>query len=339
MTRNTLFLYPNLNEFKEEEQNTILKLISDLKFIINDSNEKIERILRNGSFAYIRCLPTVEMEGITYVDLEDDSVSELVRICIIEFEGNNYESDYKTICEKYTNNSLGISHLVGLKINLSLKEVNFIKPDNSPFDVVIETGLNNLKAIIISIMLDISIYHYFLLSNVIDYRKKFSNIKMQGIKNSDLKDEYGKNVDFDKIKYLPFTYPYIKNLLSLDSNINESTSKDKIENLIENYFDFIKNYVCNTIMYNRLKESNMPYDEIKYKYIEDLEKVVSLPQIELGKQYFILIKNGISNTSCIEIDNKNVFVIEDNETSLTEWLSIIQNPLDNFSLYYIKIGA
>ena len=70
-------------------------------------------------------------------------------------------------------NNLSISHLVGLRICSSSSQVKFTEPNGLPFDVIIETGLEDLEAILVSIMLDISIYHYFCLSNDLLYRKNF----------------------------------------------------------------------------------------------------------------------------------------------------------------------
>lgn len=336
-SRTVLFLYPDLEDDNLIEQNIISKIISDLKIIINTSNRNIRKILQDGSFSYIKCLPYIEMEEAN--KKPTIRMVELVRVCVIGYNEKNYEDVYSDICEKYLNNTLNISHLIGLKINTDLKAIKFTKPEESSFDVIIESNLNDLESILISIMLDTSIYHYFSLNNDIEYRKNFSQIKINGIKSSKYVDYYGNDIDLSNIKYLPFSYPYVKKYFELQSENSNQEREKIISELITAYFTFIKQYVCKAIDYNRRKEPKRPYDIEADNIMAALDIIIKDPIFEVGNTYIVAVKNSFVEGQSISINKDNVvYVIKDYENTITEWLSLFANPLNNFSLFFIKIG-
>lgn len=324
--RQTLFLYPNLSNLVNEKQDDILRLITRLKIIVNNSNDKIERILRSSSFAYVRCMPSVNIEEMSS-DTFADKEAERVRVCVIGYNDESYESSYRNICTQYKENKLNISHLVGVKINKNVASVKFYRPEQSPFDVIVEMKLCDLEDILVSIMLDISIYHYFSLSNEIEYRRKFSAIKMNIIKESEHINDYGDIDNIDNIDYLPFSYPYVKEI-----SINKAENTFKfISNALSDYFKFIKKYVCTTIDFNKHKELNNPYC---YK-----EKGMSDEQIDTISEF--VSKSSDINNECFVIlkDDEKPIIINDENDAQMEWLSTFSTPLNDYNLYYIKIGA
>ena len=338
--RTVLFLYPDFENYDTAEQKLITKLISDLKIIINYSNNRIGKVLQDGSFSYIRCLPFIEMEEATKQPTPE--LVDLVRVCVIGYDDKNYESIYSNICEDYVRNKLEITHLVGLKIVSNMESIRFTKPAKSPFDVVIETNLRNLDLILISIMLDTSIYHYFSLSEEVKYRKNFSTIKIDGIKESNNLEDYGEIIEISNINYLPFSYPFVKRYFSLRGQNKNEQSKDITDELIKEYFSFIKNWVCTSIDYNTRKERMNPYQsEIKPNIKKSLDTIVKYEIIKPGKTYLVAINMNIEEITEDSINNKGVFVIEvsDLDSALHDWLSLFNEPLTNYSLFQIKIGA
>lgn len=323
-TRKTLFLYPKLENLDIHKQIKIIDLITHLKIIVNVSNEKIARILRDSSFAYVRCLPSVNVEELCAEMLINEEV-ERVRVCVIGYNEASYENSYSHICQQYVQNKLNISHLVGVKINTSVNSVSFYKPEGSPFDVIIETGLFNLENILVSIMLDISIYHYFALSNDIQYRRKFSALKMNSIRESNHINEYGDNVNLGEIHYLPFTYPYVKKI-SEDKNGEISSI---INEALDEYFEFIARYVCSEIFFDNNKELNEPYSYkgVPNDHISSLCEIVANLDTTASGNYYAII--GVSREPTI---------IRDNDEARFTWLSKFTRPLNDCALYYIRIG-
>lgn len=323
-TRKTLFLYPKLENLDINKQIKIIDLITHLKIIVNVSNEKIARILRDSSFAYVRCLPSVNVEELCAEMLINEEV-ERVRVCVIGYNEASYENSYSHICEQYVQNKLNISHLVGVKINTSVNSVKFYKPEGSPFDVIIETGLFDLENILVSIMLDISIYHYFALSNEIQYRRKFSALKMNSIRESNHINEYGDNVNLSEIHYLPFTYPYVKKI-SEDKNGEISSI---INEALDEYFEFIARYVCFDIFFDNNKELNDPYSYggVPSDHISSLSEIVANLDTTASGNYYAIIGSSREPT-----------IIRDNDEARFTWLSKFTRPLNDCALYYIRIG-
>lgn len=331
--RTVLFLYPDFEDYDTKEQKQITNLISDLKIIINTSNSMIEKILEDGSFSYIRCLPLIEMEEATKQPSE--KYANLVRVCVIGYDNEDYEEIYNNICDKYIKNKLDITHLVGLKIKSNLEGVKFSKPSDSPFDVIIEANLFNLDLVLISIMLDTSIYHYFSLNNDIKYRKNFSKLKIKGIKQIDLIGEFGEIGDLSNIDYLPFSYPYVKKYFM--ANVQNQTCQEITDKLIKEYFSFILSFICINIEFNKLKEPkkllpNSIDDNIK----KALNIIIKKDIFKSGNTYILSINNNINE----HIKENDFSIIECNNVDLAikSWLSKFKEPLTNTSLFQIRIG-
>ncbi len=334
--RTVLFLYPELNSVDEVERKAIIRIISDLKLVINGANRHIKKILQQEeNFSYIRCLPNIEMEEANKHPLGQNI--DFVRVCVIGNNDNDYENSYNDICHKYVNNTLDISHLIGLHIDNNCEVVNFSKPKDSPFDVIVKSNLEDLVVLLISIMLDTSLYHYFSLNNDIKYRKKFSEIKMHGIKKELSIDEYGDVYDLDDIKYLPFSYSYIKKYTQSIKSTSTSSVEEIIYSLIEKYFEFIKNCVCFRLKYNANKESETPY-AIKAQNIKNaLEKVVKSSSCSANKKYIIALNETIANNKNPMLES-DYFLVDDDDNVIENWLSTFALPLNGFSLFHVVIG-
>ena len=334
--RTVLFMYPDLGDVDAKEQNTIIRIISDLKLIISESNRQIGKILQEeANFSYIRCLPIIGMEEANKQPTEENI--DFVRVCVIGYDHKNYEESYKEICSQYEKNKLNISHLIGVKIDSQSTSVKFSKPDNSPFDVIVESNFDSLVAILISIMLDTSLYHYFSLNNDIAYRKNFSNIKMEGIKKELKEEDYDEISNLENIRYLPLSYPYIKKYLKLSKKNTETSKESVINDLINYYFEFVKNYACYHLEYNHIKEANKPYAQVKANIKKALQTIIDESFFQPNNSYIVAIKNDISVAQGLQI-NSNYFVVAENNDVIKNWLRTFVKPLNNCSMFHIKIG-
>lgn len=334
--RTVLFLYPELNSVDEAEQNAIIRIISDLKLVINGANSHIKKILQQEeNFSYIRCLPNIEMEEANKHPFGQNI--DFVRVCVIGHNNKNYENSYYDICKKYVNNTLDISHLIGLHIDNNLKDVSFSKPKDSPFDVIVKSNLDDLVVLLISIMLDTSLYHYFSLNNDIKYRKSFSEIKMKGIKDDLSIDEYGNVTNLADIKYLPFSYSCIKKYTLSAKKELDSSVEEIINVLIKKYFDFIKKHVCFHLEYNNKKESKNPYAEIGPNIKSALSKIVKSSHCSFNQKYIIAVDATIAKERD-PVKDSDFWIVIDDDAVIENWLSSFTFPLNKFLLFHIKIG-
>ncbi len=333
-SRTVLFMYPDLGKVDSVEQSSIVRIISDLKLVISEANRQIGKILQNeDNFSYIRCLPTIGMVEANKRPNEENI--DFVRVCVISCDKNNYESTYSDICNQYANNNLKISHLIGLKINSDSEKTQFSRPDGSAFDVIVESNFDNIVGILTSIMLDTSLYHYFGLSNEVEYRKQFSLIKMEAIRANSLLDGYGNIDNLEKIIYLPFSYPYIKRYF--EPHENRSEKELIINNLITDYFVFIKETVCKHLEFNNDKEISKPYANINNRIKDAITMAIMEPFFEVDSSYIVAIDNAIPKGKIVEV-GVDCFVVKDDGNNIKNWLLNVTKPLSGYTLLYIKIG-
>ena len=139
---------------------------------------------------------------------------------------------------------------------------------------------------------------------------------------------------------MPFSYPYVKRYFSLRGEKKNEQSKEITDELIKEYFSFIKSWVCTHIDYNNRKELKSPYN-IDAKTKKALNLIINYEIIEKGKTYLIAIDKDINKITEDSINYKGAFIIElnDLDTALNEWLSLFNAPLTNYSLFQIKIGV
>ena len=155
-------------------------------------------------------MPKVHMECISRITPQSIDYQD-VRICIAKFKSVDYTANYSELIREYKDGQRDISHLVALHIVDSTSQTFvprfYIDPANN-FDVIIETGLKDLKGILMSIMLDISLYHYFSLSDKLPDRKKFNGVKHKHLTSQldKAKEIYGNISIGNQQMYLPFSY-------------------------------------------------------------------------------------------------------------------------------------
>lgn len=235
--RKTLFLYPNLSKLDGQKRKRMIKLITDISRIVTTANSELMSLMRMGFNS--TCLPKVEIvETNEIADKEIDF--ERVRICINKYRDYDYREYYQRVIENYKSSKSDISHLVGVNIiNDPSGRPKFICDSEQNFDIIIELGLDSLYDILIAIMTDISLYHYFNLSANLDDRKKFSCLKCQYLlkdSESTFYETYGtKPQDLEGARYLPFS---LRGMGFLRAKSTEE-KRDYLEKVVKQYFDML----------------------------------------------------------------------------------------------------
>ena len=334
--RSTLFLYPNLKTFSYEQKNKISNLIADVSRIITIVNDKLSTYIRMGSFSHIACVPIIDL--IELDDLKNDDKKQRVRICINEYEEYKYQDLYSDIIREYKTNQLDISHLVGLNIVNEQQSPKFFSDTNGSYDVIIKIGLDSLYNVLIAIMLDISLYHYFNLGQELKNRKSFSTLKCKAIlkrSQEDIKRIYGSNIDeLQCASYLPFSLDIVSQLMKSNHKANEQLLKQ----LIKEYYQLFITCLARPILINNngsVKFNN----NIPNKHIEALneyfEKSSHLSKILEENHMIIIVYNDISTPYAIDKETKPMIQLLRNDCSV--WLDNITYDLSNYTIYEIKI--
>ena len=208
LERKTVFLYPQADEMNAEVYEETSKLISRIHKVVNISNELIKDILCGGSFSSVKCKPTVTMKCVgeslgNYTDYSN------IRICVAKYNNFDYTPNYSKVIEAVKIDKTNISHLVALHIYSVPRPIKFYEDASNEFDAIVETDLDHLEKLLTTIMLDISLYHYFSLPSDLQFRRDFNRVKFDYIKNkyghNNIKKIYGENVSLDKTIYLPFS--------------------------------------------------------------------------------------------------------------------------------------
>lgn len=238
MERNTAFLYPDLASENQKERRCTLNLITSLTAIVQSANRQLKNLIEGGSFSFVKCMPEVQMHCITEeMDVLDDLDN--VRICVTRYDGHDYTLYYDKLTREYVSGHTRISHLVALDLYSTTCHTQFSRDENKQFDAVISTCLETLEAVLVSIMFDISLYHYFLLSDDLIERKKFNEIKYDHlIKNltDSEKKVYGTESLVDGPIYLPFSLPEVKVINRRTKNENR---QEMVKKLLQRYATFL----------------------------------------------------------------------------------------------------
>lgn len=238
--RKTIFLYPKCDQSDVKKFRQTSRLITQIKKIVRISNKGIEKILYGGCFASLRCKPTVSMEGIGQA-LETFSDYSNVRICVAKYNGIDYTSSYQAILSDETKKNSDISHLVALYISSrASSKIKFLPDKSGNFDAIVETDLEHLEQLLVAIMFDISLYHFFALKNEINFRKDFNTLKFNYITkefgHDEIKRVYGEEIDSSYPLYLPFSLRFVQEL-TRKSNLDSINSL--IKKLIKEYCSFL----------------------------------------------------------------------------------------------------
>lgn len=235
--RDTAFLYPDLETgCPPNERELTLELITQITMIVNSANNILTELVDGGNFSFVNCMPTVHMECIS--DVATHFINyENVRICVASFDQYDYTKNYQNLIGAYQSGKTGISHLIALHISSRPQKAIFA--EDSQFDTIITTSLDNLENILVSIMFDISIYHYFGLSSDLPARKDFNTIKycylLHKYNEKEQTDLYGRELPQSPL-YLPISLPHVK---KLDRRIKQESRQEVVYEMLDSFATFL----------------------------------------------------------------------------------------------------
>ena len=247
--RKTAFLYPAFSELDRETVLITNDLITNVNLVVRAANDSIKSILSQGGFSFINCFPTVSMKPISeestaHVD------SNNVRICILKYNDIDYSENYELLINDYKNGRSDISHLVAVSIQDRDQKVKFEVDPLGHFDVIVKSNIDRLKQVLIAIMLDISLYHYFLQSNSLNDRKDFNKVKIDYISNflkEDIYNSYGVMGDEKLPSYLPISWKYTT---KFERYKTKDSRREHILSLIDFYASFLVNSIAYEVVFN-----------------------------------------------------------------------------------------
>ena len=143
-------------------------------------------------------------------------------------------------------------------------------------------------------------------------------------------------ISAEKLKYLPFSYPFVKNFLCC----SQKEENDILNDLLKRYFQFIVSTVCIQKIYSGKKELENPYEvHTNNQHKEFINNLVRKDEFQSGINYHVILKNNMADNVNPTIDDSNVFAFPDDENALRTWVDKFSSPLSEYSVYYIKIGA
>jgi len=268
--RETAFLYPELEKCAFEQKLHTLGLITQITAIVTAANNQLVELIEGGTFSFINCMPSVHMECIS--DISSNFLNyENVRICVVRFDEYDYTENYQKLLQEYKSGQTGISHLVALNITSRQQKALFLEDQQGQFDSVISTSLDHLESILVSIMFDIAMYHYFGLSNDLPFRKRFNKLKFEYLTHKyDKKwqsDNYGSAFP-EKNIYLPVSLPEVR---KLDRRAKLESRQKAVKEMLDSFATFLAE---SSLAIQVIKDSDGDFRGLHSDIPEDLEPEV-----------------------------------------------------------------
>lgn len=293
--RKTVFLYPETESMQYEQLLATHELVTNVNLIVYSANDLIKSILTSGNFSFINCLPSVSMQSISE-DKQSFKDCNNVRICISGFNEIDYTDNYSNIISQYQRDCSDISHLVAVHITEKASKPKFSIDSKNNFDVIIESSLEHLENVLVAIMLDISLYHYFLLSDDLQKRKMFNKLKFDYLCSNTSQQEqtkiYGAKLDPNSPIYLPFS---LKSVMKLSARSKKETRSEAIEELVNEYAYFLAETVSYKILINERGSILNPVEHTELKNRSLIEDTIQ-KNIKYNK-YLILIPENLTETA------------------------------------------
>lgn len=291
--RDTAFLYPDLETCTPEQRIQTLELITRITAIVTAANSELAELVDGGNFSYVNCMPEVYMECVSDASISTEDY-ENVRICVAKFDQFDYLPCYKSLTNAYQSGITKISHLVALCITRHQQKAVFSKDEAGYFDSIITTSLDQLESILVSILFDISIYHYFGLSNNLSDRKKFNEIKYQYLLHKyDQKyqiDNYGRAFPTSPI-YLPLSLPEVKTL-------NRRTKRESRQEIVIQMLNKFATFLSESLMaVHVMKDADgyiMNPSSVPLNLRDHMEKIV-YDKKDLQKFFVVFLENSTGN--------------------------------------------
>lgn len=268
--RDTAFLYPELEECPFPQKLHTLELITQITAIVTAANNQLMELVDGGTFSFVNCIPSVHMECVS--DVSVNSIDyENIRICVARFDEYDYTENYQELIQEYRSGQTGISHLVALNITSHQQKALFLEDKQKQFDTVITTSLDHLENILVSIMFDISIYHYFGLSSDLPYRKKFNRIKFDYLLHKyDARwqtENYGNPFPETPI-YLPISLPGVR---KLDRRTKPESRQEAVKEVLDSFATFLAE---SSIALRVIKDSDGDFRSVHSSIPDDLSSEV-----------------------------------------------------------------
>lgn len=247
--RKTVFLYPAFSGMDRETVFITNELITTVNFVVRAANDSIKNIMTQGGFPYINCFPTVSMKSIsedttTYLDGNN------VRICILKYNDIDYSGNYESLIKDYKSGRSDISHLVAVSIQDRDQKVQFEVDSAKDFDVVVKSNMDRLQHVLVAIMLDISLYHYFLQSDSLNDRKDFNKVKINYISDywkEELQSLYAIKEKYSLPAYLPFSWKFAT---KYERYKLEDQRLKQVGKVIDDYATFLVNTIAYKVIFN-----------------------------------------------------------------------------------------
>ena len=242
--RKMLFLYPpNLEVRDIKKIKDMMNLSTNLNYITNEVNDIVRKINDCYLIKSMQSLPKVECSSVTD---KAKLVNEFhnVRICLVKYNNVDYSSSYDEVIKMYKGGQQDISHLISLTIDSNISDICWNNDKKEEFDVNIETNLDQLKIVLISIMMDIILYRHFNLSSDLRKRKEFSIIKRNYIldtykNNGTQKVYHNTQNELRNTQYLSICYPKIFSYFNSHFNLKEMDLDALISELVTDYWTLI----------------------------------------------------------------------------------------------------
>lgn len=330
LERNTIFLYPNYKKERSDLALKIHQLVTDITSIVENSNELINQMLCGGSFSNIKCMPNVIMQSIDDYNYNSLPDYNNVRICIANSYGIDFTESYENVITKYHTGDLDISHLVAIHIKKQGSKVIFQKDQSKKFDIIIETDLEHLDNVLIAIMLDVSLYHYFSLNKDLSKRKQFNKLKFKYLFNNinNFKSIYGNEFLEDDEVYLPFSFQDI-NTLKKCTHVKKQIKA--IKDLIRKYAEFLIESLSIKIELNKHKSIKNPYALNNLENYEYLIEFIETFTFKCNSNILIVPKEKSTEISAW-------FMLEYNyNDSNIQWADKLSNCENGYYIYKIEI--
>lgn len=317
LQRKTVFLYPSLMTLRPEELALTNNLITSMNFIVESTNQLIHSILTGGNFSFIDYLPSVLLKCVND-DVSSFSDCKDVRICIIGFNKIDYRGNYNKVIKEFKSGASDISHLVAIHIMDNENNPTFLYDEKGDFDVLIRTSIDHIGKVLASILLDISLYHYFSLSSDLAKRKNFNTQKFNYLK-SKLSDIEQKNIYGQTLKersiYLSLS---LKNINKLSMRDRESRKKT-IDELIKDFENFVLSGLSCEVQCNSRGSIIHPDEHretiLNYSDVQDYIR----HHVDTTKYYIIVPGNSTKKAS--------IYMIKyDHDIDLIrEWVAVVAN--------------
>lgn len=314
--RNTVFLYPDLTKCSQEERLCTLNLITKLTAVVKMANRQLKDLIEGGKFSFVNCMPEVYMHCVSddpatfgeQDNKERGKKQDNVRICVTNFDGHDYTENYQELVRKYKAGETNISHLVALDLSTIPRGTQFSPDNNEKFNAVISTSMESLETVLVSIMFDISLYHYFLLSDDLRDRKKFNEVKYKYIINqftqAEQRTHYGAVLSSDRILYLPISLPKVK---IINRRTKIESRQDAVEELLKMFATFLARSISLQVIRDEQGNIMDSSDELPREIYKDIECIVR-ENAKLGEYIIVFLPDSTEKAKpfILEFDNDGV---------------------------------